>query len=174
MSELRYTVLTLYKLSGSSESRNRVESEEVGFSYLETMLRLGQKYEIANFKTMALERLRRLFPRHMHEWEEATRWHSELNRFWGKPTSKGLLFDVVNAAYQGDLGIPSILPTAFLFLCMKHSLVCPNFRRLMSLFLNFFVNLQEEIISGVKRSDQSLAILPPEAMRAALYAEQLL
>ena len=39
----------------------------------------------------------------------------------------------------------------------------------MSLFLNFFVNLQEEIVSGVKRSDQSLAILQPEAMRAALY-----
>ncbi len=31
------------------------------------------------------------------------------------------------------------------------------------------MNLQEEIISGVKRSDQSLAILQPNAMRAALH-----
>ncbi|KJA28068.1 hypothetical protein HYPSUDRAFT_74512, partial [Hypholoma sublateritium FD-334 SS-4] len=100
----------------------QVESETVGFAYLETMLRLGPKYEIANFKTMALKRLRRLFPGDMHEWEKMVDWRSELTRFFRQPTSKGLIFDVINAAYQEDSEIPSILPAAFLFLYMKHSL----------------------------------------------------
>ncbi|KJA28067.1 hypothetical protein HYPSUDRAFT_798599 [Hypholoma sublateritium FD-334 SS-4] len=126
----------------------QVESKTVGFAYLETMLRLGPKYEIANFKIMALARLYQLFPRDLGEWEHTIDLRSELTRFSYQPTSKGFVFDVINAAYQTDSQIPSILPAAFLFLYLKHNLA--------------------EIISGVQRSDQSLATLQPQALHAAL------
>lgn len=116
---------------------------------------------------MALKRLRKLFPRDMHEWEKMIDWRSELISFFGQPTSKGFAFDVVNAAYQEDSEIPSILPAAFLFLYMKHGLVCPE-PLTYDLVLDLFVNLKEEIMLGVKRFDQSLATLQPQAMLAAL------
>lgn len=98
------------------------------------MLRLGRKYEIPNFKTMALKRLRRLFPRDLGEWEQI---RSELTRLSYQPASKGFAFDVVNAAYQKDSEIPSIFPAAFLFLYMKHSLVCPEPRQFMTCAWSF-------------------------------------
>ena len=81
---------------------------------------------------MALQRLRRLFPRHLREWEQMLDLRSETGRFSFRPTSKGIVFDVINAAYQKDSEIPSILPAAFLFLYNQYGLVCPGLRQSMT------------------------------------------
>lgn len=98
---------------------------------------------------MALQRLRRLFPRYLREWEQILDLRSETSNFFLRPTSKGFVFDVINAAYQKDSEIPSILPAAFLYLYHQYSLVCPELRQSMtSAQLNFCVNEDRNHIGG--------------------------
>ncbi len=98
---------------------------------------------------MALQRLRRLFPRYLREWEQILDLRSETSNFFLRPTSKGFVFDVINAAYQKDSEILLYCQLLSSTSTHQYSLVCPELRQSMtSAQLNFCVNEDRNHIGG--------------------------
>lgn len=97
-------------------SSSRLDDKNVDSSHLETMIRLGRKYEINYFKTAALKHLRKLFPRTLSEWYGS----QELIRSISNSNPQ-FLFGIINLAYECQF--QSIIPSALLSMCTIHDLV---------------------------------------------------
>lgn len=93
-----------------------VDAKNITSSYLETMLFMGRKYEIASFTTSAKNILRQLFPSTLELWD---RCQPDLTRLTVR--NYGFLFDVFNMVCEYP--IPSIMQPLLISLCTTHSLV---------------------------------------------------
>lgn len=85
--------------------------------YLKTMITLGRKYEVSILKTKALAHLQYLFPNNLTGWEATSDVVRKL-----VDGNKSFLFDVINLALAYEFY--SILPAAFLNMCILHDIVC--------------------------------------------------
>ncbi|KDR77421.1 hypothetical protein GALMADRAFT_224801 [Galerina marginata CBS 339.88] len=111
----------------------------IPFAITSITIRLGRKYDLIRFVTDAMARLKHGFPNQLRKWDEV-----DLSEVFTE--TKGLLFDVINLAYE--FSINSILPAAFLQLCQTYTLL--------------------EILQGEERDDKSMAVLSLQALQTCL------
>jgi len=105
------------------------------FPILAAFLRLGTKYEIAQLRSEAMERLSAEYPSQLEKWDErCARSKAQI-----KPR-RGLDFDVINLALEANA--LSLLPAAFYSYLMDYD--C------------------EEVLGGIIREDLSVAKLSDE------------
>ncbi|KJA26652.1 hypothetical protein HYPSUDRAFT_36368 [Hypholoma sublateritium FD-334 SS-4] len=122
-----------------------LDVDGINYAYLETMMYMGRKYGISHFTASALKHLQKLFPPTLKAWDNGC---SGIKKMASE--NEGLLFDVINLAYE--YRVASILPAAFLSLCTIHKL--------------------DEILSGIERPNhhRPLAALNHQPMLDCMRA----
>ncbi|KDR77419.1 hypothetical protein GALMADRAFT_65536 [Galerina marginata CBS 339.88] len=132
--DIEHLLSLFYALYDTADFR-----KPIPFAITSVTIRLGRKYDLVRFVEDAIGRLNHGFPKTLQNWDEVD--HTQVFT-----DAKGLLFDIINFAYEFSLN--SVLPCAFLRLCEKYSL--------------------REILLGEERDDQTTASLSHEALQTCL------
>ncbi|KJA26633.1 hypothetical protein HYPSUDRAFT_36353 [Hypholoma sublateritium FD-334 SS-4] len=114
----------------------QIDAKKITSSYLETMLFMGRKYEIASFTTSAENILEQLFPPILKRWDGRQK---DVKRLIVQ--NNGFLFDVLNITCEYPM--PSIMQPLLVSIFTIHSL--------------------DQLTSGIPRGEQPRAILKPSA-----------
>ncbi|TFK22935.1 hypothetical protein FA15DRAFT_671032 [Coprinopsis marcescibilis] len=122
--------------------RSYSSTEAMPFKVAAAMIRMGRKYDIPHLLNGGLNRLISEFPSKLAEWEKLPPHYTHLVQ------EEGLLFDIVNLALENN--IQAILPAAY-YLCVQD--------------LN-------DLLSGIKRSDGSIARLPSDVQRTCIIGRE--
>lgn len=121
----------------------------MSFPAVAAFLRLGNKYEIPQFRTEALRRLTKIFPSEQPDWDLTQ------EVIWDEISfDDGIEIDVFNLARE--TGILCLIPAAFLSIVQEN----PNALKI--------------IIEGAERSDGSITSLSLEDQRICILAVETL
>ncbi|CAA7266032.1 unnamed protein product [Cyclocybe aegerita] len=151
--DMKYVLSALY-------DQTYISRVAIPFPAVAAMLRLGNKYEFIQLREDALFRLRSEFPSTLKEWQVLPSDYTHM------VTQGGILYDIINLALEE--GLFSILPAAY-YLCIQ-DIVSPA-NTLLKLSSPLRAG-QNEIFSGQKRNDGTLATLPPSVQKACILGRE--